>query len=579
METILKYFEPDKREIELLTRGLGCHRILSSLLVGRGITNVDDARFFLNPDFNNLIDPFFLKDMDKAVKRIFQAIKNSEKILVFGDFDADGVTSTALLTEFLEYCQANVSWYIPHRIKEGYSLQADHIQMAVNQNIDLIITVDCGITSHNAVEQASLEDIDIIVTDHHEPEENLPLALAVINPKREDCHAGLDYLAGVGVAFFLVMALRKFLRANDFWEDILEPNLSNYLDLFAIGTIGDMVPLIHENRIFCVAGLKKIRQGTRYGLQAIAKVCRLDLKKIDSDDISFKIVPRINAAGRMSHARICVSQLTDSDMASTHKTASLLDQLNVKRQQIERDIVNEIEHKILQNPEILQKKLIFLWDDNWNPSVLGIAASRLSKKYYCPVILLSSRKQKGGGKYDDKEHAVGSGRSINNINIYTALQQNETLLVKFGGHAMACGLTVKKENLPELYKKLDQYFSETCSEENFQKTKFIDAVLDFKDINFELAKAVDKLRPFGMANSEPVFLCKNINVKSSYLIAGKHRKMILENALTSDSDQIEAIHFNINNPDDLPDFFAQIVFKLKINKFKKNSSQIIIEEL
>jgi len=574
METILKYFEPDERDIELLTRGLGCHRILSSLLVGRGITTVDDARFFLNPNFDNLIDPFFLKDMDKAVKRIFQAIKNSEKILVFGDFDADGVTSTALFTEFLEYCQANVSWYIPHRIKEGYSLQTNHIQMAVNQNIDLIITVDCGVTSHNAVEQASLEDIDIIVTDHHEPEENLPLALAVINPKREDCHAGLDYLAGVGVAFFLVMALRKFLRDKDFWEDILEPNLSNYLDLFTIGTIGDMVPLIHENRIFCVAGLKRIRQGTRYGLQAIAKICRLDLKKIDSDDISFKIVPRINAAGRMSHARICVSQLTDIDMASTQKTASLLDQLNVKRQQVERDIVNEIEQNILQNPEILQKKLIFLWNDNWNPSVLGIAASRLSKKYYCPVILLSS-----GKKNDDEDNAVGSGRSINNINIFTALQQNEALLVKFGGHAMACGLTVKRENLPGLYKKLDHYFTETCSEENFQKTKLIDAVLDFKDINFDLAKAVDQLRPFGIANPEPVFLCKNINVKSSYLIAGKHRKMILENALSSSSDQVEAIHFNINNPDDLPDFFAQIVFKLKINKFKKNSSQIIIEEL
>ena len=574
MDTILKYFEHDERKVNLLTKGLGCHRIISSLLVGRGITNIDDARFFLNPDFKNLVDPFFLKDMDKAVKRIFQAIKNSEKILIFGDFDADGVTSTALLTEFLEYCQANVSWYIPHRIKEGYSLQTDHIQMAVNQDIDLIITVDCGVTSHNAVEQANLEDIDIIVTDHHEPEANLPLAFAVINPKRKDCHAGLDYLAGVGVAFFLVMALRKFLRNKNFWQDILEPNLSNYLDLFTIGTIGDMVPLINENRIFCVAGLKKIRQGTRCGLQAIAKICRLDLKKIDSDDISFKIVPRINAAGRMSHARICVSQLTDIDMASTQKTASLLDQLNVKRQQVERDIVNEIEQDILQKPEILQKKLIFLWNDNWNPSVLGIAASRLSKKYYCPVILLSSSKKNG-----DEENAVGSGRSINNINIYTALQQNEALLIKFGGHAMACGLTVKRENLPKLYKKLDQYFNETCSEENFQKTKLIDAVIDFKNINFELAKAIDQLRPFGTANPEPVFLCKNINVKSSYLIAGKHRKMILEHTLSPNYNQVEAFQFNVNSPDNLPDFFTQIAFKLKINKFKKNSAQIIIEEL
>ena len=578
MDTILKYFEPDEKQVNLLTLGLDCHRVLSSLLVGRGITNIDDARFFLNPNFENLIDPFFLKDMKKAVKRIHTAIKNSEKILVFGDFDADGVTSTALLTEFLEHCQANVSWYIPHRIKEGYSLQADHIKMAVNQDIDLIITVDCGVTSHDAVKLANLEDIDIIITDHHEPGANLPLSLAVINPKRKDCNSDLDYLAGVGVAFFLVMALRKFLRDKDFWEDILEPNLGNYLDLFTIGTIGDMVPLIHENRIFCVAGLKKIRQGTRCGLQSIAKICRLDLKKIDSDDISFKIVPRINAAGRMSHARICVSQLINTDMVSTQKTAYLLDQLNVKRQQIERDIVNEIEHKILENPEILQKKLIFLWNDHWNPSVLGIAASRLSKKYYCPVILLSSGKKNG-----DKEDAVGSGRSINNINIYTALQQNEELLVKFGGHAMACGLTVKRENLPVLYKNLNTYLNETCSEQDFQKTKLIDAVLDFKDINFDVAKAIDQLRPFGMANPEPVFLCKNINVKSSYLIAGKHRKMILENALTSNSNPVEAFQFNVNTPannsDDLPDSFAQIAFKLKINKFKKNSAQIIIEEL
>jgi single-stranded-DNA-specific exonuclease len=574
METILKYFEPDEEKVNFLVKGLGCHRVISSLLIGRGITNIDDARFFLNPDFENLIDPFLLKDMDRAVQRIFTAIKNREKILIFGDFDADGVTSTALLCEFLEYCGANISWYIPHRIKEGYSLQIDHIQMAADQDIDLIITVDCGITSNDAIEKACLEDIDTIITDHHEPGQKLPLAHAVINPKREDCNSGLDYLAGVGVAFFLVMALRKFLRDNDFWEEILEPNLSNYLDLYAIGTIGDMVPLVHENRIFCVAGLKKIRQGTRCGLQSLAKICRLDKKKIDSDDISFKIVPRINAAGRMSHARICVSQLISTDIISTEKTASILDQLNVKRQQVEQDIVNEIEHKILENPELLQKNLLLLWDNKWNPSVLGIAASKLSKKYCCPVILLSTNKETG-----NKKNAVGSGRSINNINIYQALLQNESLLVKFGGHAMACGLTIKKQNLPKLYENLNQYLKETCLASDFQKTKFIDAVLDFKDINFNLAKEVDKLRPFGIANPEPLFLCKNINVKSSFLIANKHRKMILENASSDISIPVEAFHFNVNDPDNLPNFYPMIAFKLKINKFKKNSAQIIIEDL
>jgi len=246
METTLKYFRPDEKQIDLLTHGLGCHRILSSLIIARGITDLEEARFFLNPNFNNLIDPFLIKDMDKGVQRIFTAIKNREKILVFGDFDADGVTSTALLSEFLDHCNANISWYIPHRIKEGHSLQSDHIQMAVEQDIDLLITVDCGVTSHDAVKKAKLEDIDIIITDHHEPDGDLPESLAVINPKRGDCDAGLEQLAGVGVVFFLVMALRKSLRDKNFWEEIPEPNLTNYLDLFAIFSMVEILPIFSQ---------------------------------------------------------------------------------------------------------------------------------------------------------------------------------------------------------------------------------------------------------------------------------------------------------------------------------------------
>jgi len=408
MDTTLKYFEPDQEKVELLTSGLNCHPVLATLLFARGVTSVEKARFFLKPSFENLVNPYLLKDMDKAVKRIYTAIQNREKILIFGDFDADGVTATALLSEFLEYCDADVSWYIPHRIKEGYSLQTDHIQMASDRDIDLIITVDCGIGSHEAVENAGLEDIDVIITDHHEPSPTLPPSLAVIDPKREDCKAGLDYLAGVGVAFFLVIALRKYFREKNFWEEIQEPNLLDYLDLFALGTIGDMVPLINVNRVLCIAGFKKIRQGTRPGLKSLVKICRIDFKKIDSDDISFKIAPRINAAGRVSHARICVSLLNATDIVNAEKTASLLDQLNIKRQKIEQEIILDIENRLLKNPDLLNSKLLFLWDEKWNPSVLGIAASKLSRKYFCPVILLSSA----------AEYAVGSGRSINNINIH-----------------------------------------------------------------------------------------------------------------------------------------------------------------
>ena len=568
MDTILKYFEPDQKIVEFLSKGLNCHPLLATLLCARGITSLEAARIFLNPSFENLIDPFLLKDMDKAVERIFTAVENKEKILVFGDFDADGVTATALLSDFLEYCEANVSWYIPHRIKEGYSLQRDHIQMAIGQDIDLIITVDCGITSLEAVKKAGFEDIDIIITDHHEPGPSLPSAMAVIDPKREDCSSGLSYLAGVGVAFFLVIALRKFFREKKFWENVTEPNLTDYLDLFAIGTIGDMVPLINENRVLCVAGIKKIKQGTRLGLKSLVRISRIDFKKIDSDDISFKIVPRINAAGRISHARICVSQLMATDIVNAEKTASLLDNLNLKRQKIERDIILDIENLLLKNPGLLDKKLLFLWNDKWNPSVLGIAASKLSKKYHYPVILLSSA----------GEYAVGSGRSINNINLYQALLASEALLEKFGGHAMAAGLTVKKDNLELLSQNLNQYMEKIYSEKNYIKTMTIDAILDFNDINFTLAREIDRLRPFGMANPEPVFICRNISVKSSYIIGNAHRKMILEKPGPLCRQQIEAFHFNITNPDDLPDYYSQIAFKLKINKFKPGTVQIIIED-
>lgn len=566
-QTVFKYLEPDKDVVTRLREGLNCSIILATLLAIRGITSVEKARFFLHPTFENLTDPFLLKDMDKAVERIFTAVENKEKILIFGDFDADGVTSTALIYEFFEYCGANVSWYIPHRIKEGYSLAPDHIHQATDQDIDLIITVDCGITSHMAVELAKKEDIDVIITDHHEPQTDLPKAVAVINPKRKDCSSGLSYLAGVGVAFFLVMALRKYFREHLFWEDLKEPNLMHCLDLFTIGTIGDMVPLIHDNRLLCIAGFDTLRKGLRPGLKALAQSARTDISKLDSDDISFKIVPRINAAGRISHARICVSQLTDTHILQAQNTASILDQLNTKRQIIEQEIVSDIENRILKDPTLLDHRLLFLWDDKWNPSVLGIAASKLTRKYHFPVILLSTT----------AEDAVGSGRSVNGINIHTALKENMSILERFGGHAMAAGLTVKKKNLSLLRKNLEHHIQTAYSEKDFQKTLPIDAVLNFEDITFELAKDIDTLRPFGTENPEPVFISKNIHVAASYIIGLNHRKMILEQGKPPLGNKIEAFQFNLDTVDDLPDFYSEIVFRLKINKFKADAIQIIIE--
>ncbi|WDP86560.1 MAG: single-stranded-DNA-specific exonuclease RecJ [Desulfobacter sp.] len=567
MDTQLTYAAPDQQKVSFLASALNCHPVVAQLLVDRGITDPETGRFFLNPNFSHLTNPFALKDMDKAVDRIFTAIANKEKILIFGDFDADGVTATSLIYEFLSRVEADLTWYIPHRIKEGYSIYPSHVDMAVAMDVDLIITVDCGISSEAAVLKARNEDIDVIVTDHHEPGNTLPSALAVINPKRHDCDSGLDYLAGVGVAFYLIMALRKVFREKGVWETFEEPSLLGFLDLYAIGTMGDMVPLIHDNRVLCVAGLGQIKRGIRPGILAIAQVARMDLGTMDSDDISFKIVPRINAAGRMSHARICVSHLLASGLNQSMTSARLLDELNVKRQQIEREIVQDIEKQILATPSLLDGKLLVLWNRHWAPSVLGIVASRLSRKYACPVVLLALK----------DGQATGSCRSVNQINIHNALMANSDLFERFGGHAMAAGLTLKQENLEQLKPGLVSYFKTHYSIEAYTRKIKVDAELSLEDITHDLAVEINQMRPFGTGNPEPVFLVRNLWVASSHIIGNCHRKMILKGE--AGVNEIEALHFNLSSTKDLPAYYNKILFKLKINKFKADRAQIIIQDI
>ncbi len=562
----------DKKTIDNLSSELNLSKVVATLLVNRGIRTVEQAKKFLNPSLSNLKDPFLLKDMQKAVERLWTAIKNNEKILIFGDFDADGITSTSLLVDFLNYIDADVSWYVPHRIKEGYGMQEMHIDFAVKQNIDLIITVDCGSSSHEAVKNATAEDIDIIITDHHEIADPMPVCTAIINPKREDCSSGLSHLAGVGVAFYLLMALRKFLRAKNFWTQVDEPNLLDYCDLVALGTIGDMVPLRDENRILSIHGLKVIQKGKRLGLKTLIDVSRIRLENLDSDDIGFRIIPRINAAGRLSHARICVNHLTSKEMVSSVKTSALLDELNQKRQKIEQEIVKDIEQKIEQNKKLLNKKILILWDKNWNSSVLGIAASRLARKYSKPVILISAL----------RDPYVGSCRSIASIDIHSILSKHTQLLEKFGGHSMAAGVTIKKDNIEKFARNIENYMDINFAPEDFKKSFKIDFAISLHEITFELAKEISMLRPFGTDNPEPVFSCENVKVVSSMIIGTNHRKMILLDANKkndNDKNGIEALQFNIQNTEDLPLFYKKIVFKIKENKFKRSSSQIIIENL
>ncbi len=569
MEPLLTYADPDPEKVKALSKEINCSAVMAGLLVDRDVTTEEEARHFLCPDFSDLENPFSIKDMDRATERIYTALTNHEKIMIFGDFDADGVTATALLYEFLLLAKADLTWYIPHRIKEGYGIQTSHVAMAADMGVDLIITVDCGISALDAVQEATLEDIDVIITDHHEPGPKLPLAFAIIDPKQKDCSSGLAHLAGVGVAFFLVMALRKRFREKGVWKEIPEPGLVRFLDLFAIGTIGDMVPLVRENRVLCLAGIKEIKKNKRPGLAGLLRAARLDPGRLDSDDLSFKIVPRINAAGRISHARICVSLLTCPALSHGERTAQILDELNQKRRIIENEIIADIEQRISKDASLLDNRLLMIWDADWNPSVLGIAASKLSKKYVCPVVLMSSV----------NDHIVGSCRSINQINIHRALSENSHLLEKFGGHALASGLTLTESCLPELVKGIENHLKTHYSDQDFIKTFKVDAQLEFKDITLSLAREIDSLRPFGTDNPEPVFLTRNLAVASSHLLGGLHRKMSLKDSVSDSKQRIEAFHFNLKDTKTLPDRFDKVIFRLKINKFRGESIQMIIEDL
>ncbi|OQY49805.1 MAG: single-stranded-DNA-specific exonuclease RecJ [Desulfobacteraceae bacterium 4572_89] len=568
MNTEWVHLKADEKQVKEIADTLGLNRITACLMVNRGITTTDEARKFLSPSLDRLPDPFLFKDMDRAVVRIHRAIKEKEKILVFGDFDADGVTSTTLVVDFLTRSNAEVSWYIPHRQKEGYSLKPDHIKMSAAQGIDLIITVDCGSDSFQAIEDAALEDIDIIVTDHHEVPAPLPPAFALINPKRKDCPSGLSHLAGVGVAFYLIIALRKHLRDNEFYDNTVEPNLKEYCDLVAMGTIADMVPLKHENRILTAAGIKVLREGRRPGFKAIAQISRISEENMDSEDISFRMAPRINAAGRISHARICVDLLTSRDSSRAEQTAAILDKLNRQRQDTEQGIIQDIEKILDSLPELIERSSLVLWHDNWNSGVLGIAASKMANKFRKPTILIST----------DGDLPTGSCRSVNKINIHEALSRCSHLLERFGGHAMAAGIAVKRENLSIFAQSFDETIQAAAGPESFNKEISIDHLLDFGKINQDFIKEMDRLKPFGMGNPEPLFSCSNVKVVSSTIIGTRHLKMVLESDRGQPPGRMEALQFNIDPNLPMPTFFAELAFRVRTNRYGSTPHpQIIIE--
>ncbi|MDI9570032.1 MAG: single-stranded-DNA-specific exonuclease RecJ [Pseudomonadota bacterium] len=511
-------FAPGKEDITReLARELGILPVISKILMSRDIQNLDDARRFLFPSLNDLHNPFLMRDMKKAVQRVIQAIARKEKVVVFGDYDADGITSTAVLLRFLRPLLPEIDYYIPDRIAEGYGLNRNAIDVLQRRGVGLIITVDCGVSDREEVQYALTRGMDTIILDHHEVPEELPPAAAVINPHRRDCPFPFKDLAGVGIAFNFIICLRGRLREAGFWTKRNYPNLKEYLDLVALGTIGDISPLVDENRIFTKIGLELITEERRVGLKALKEICGIETQAIDSNRASFCLIPRINAAGRVGSPAAAVRLLLTDDLDDARELARLLDGYNRQRQAMERSILEEILAEIDQTMDPLSRSALVFASSNWHPGVIGIVAARLVDRFYRPAMLISLNN--GIGK--------GSGRSILDFNIYQGLKKCDSLLLSYGGHQYAAGISIREEHIGDFRRLLEKVIREDVQPGNMISQTAIDAQCQLRDVNHELLNQMTMLAPFGSRNPEPILCVRNVNVAATNVVGNNHLRLRL----------------------------------------------------
>lgn len=502
-----EFYNSDEKLVDEICERYNLNKVIGKIIVNRHVVNDEDVRIFITPTRDDFHNPFLFKGMDIAVDRIIKAINNKEKILIYGDYDVDGITSTTVLKKYLMDRGISVDTYIPNRLHEGYGLNKKAIDTIKERNIDLIITVDCGISAIEEVNYAVRLGMDIIVTDHHEVGEKLPNALAVIDAKRKDNTYPFRALAGVGVVFKLIQALSIKLEIKP--EEYLK-----YLDLVCVGTISDIVPLEGENRTIAKLGLMLIKVTRNLGLRELIKSS--GYKEIDSNTISFGVAPRINACGRMGHEEEALKLFLAEDLESATKITKELNEYNTLRQSTEKAIYEEAVQQIEKN-HLDENNSIVLGGKGWHHGVIGIVSSKVTDKYYKPSILLS---------FEDNI-AKGSGRSVPGFDLYEGLAKCEDLLEKYGGHSMAVGLTLKKENLENFKERFEQIAKEKNIKE-LVPIIYIDDELKLKDINMDLVKSISILEPFGEANKVPLFLIRNLKIDSIRALSeGRHLKLTL----------------------------------------------------
>jgi len=523
------------------------HPVILRLLEIRGITSTEQIKRFLNPKLAYLYNPMLLKDMDKAVARIRKALALGEKITVYGDYDVDGITSCCMLVRTLREMGGNVDYYIPSRLDEGYGLNCQAIENIYKDGTTLIITVDNGINSCEEIDFAAKLGIDIVVTDHHEPQDIVPDAIAVVNPKQKDCKYPFKNLAGVGVALKLVMAL------TDYDEQVLIKNL----DLAALGTVADLVPLIDENRIIVKNGLEVLDSTSNKGLAAMKSILNIS-SFTDISKISYLLAPRLNAVGRIANADPAVELLLTEDEAKALQLARILETVNQERQARELAILNSAKNMLDQDSSLSEEKVIVLSSPDWHPGVIGIVASKIMDIYRKPCILIC----------EDENESKGSGRSFSGFNIFKALSYLAPLLEKFGGHEYAAGLSLKVENIPALRQQINDYAKNKIKPWEDIPCLEIDTELKGEDLSMDLAKQIELLSPFGYGNPKPVFVCRNFSIDKIHTVGNqdKHLKILLKRPFQT----IQGIGFNLGNMKSILEHapIIDVAFNLEVNRWR-----------
>ncbi len=518
-------YDKDYSMIEKLQDRFNISEMLCRVLINRNIDSLEKAEKYLNPDLSYLYNPNDMLGIEKAVIRITNAIQGKENICIYGDYDVDGITSISVFVKVLRHLNANVTFYIPSRTEEGYGLNIESVQKLIDKGVNLFITVDCGIKSDDVVAYINKNNIDIIITDHHECGDILPAAYSVINPHQKNCQYPFKELAGVGVAFKLIEALLSKFGCSDFKNEII--------DLVCIGTIADVVPLLDENRVIVKNGLMALENTKSIGLNALLHICGLSEKKLSAQNIAYLIAPRINAAGRIADANLGVELLLAQDEEKAKEIAQMLEDTNRLRQNIESEILSMAIEKIRNEIDLVNDSIIVLADRNWHVGVIGIVASRITERYGMPAILIAI----------DDNMSRGSARSILGINIIEAINQCSHLIVKFGGHELAAGLSIEVDKIDEFRRNINQIAKEMRNGNKIIPSIIVDYKLSPFDININTAKQLESLEPFGCGNQAPFFVYRDLRILSYKAVGNEKKHLSLR--LSDGKNEVSCIGYNL----------------------------------